>query len=180
MKFETEKEMEDLIYSYWENIGIVPIDKTPYDILLRQPNIPGYGVPDLIGISHDISCVRVRIFELKNTKLIYDNVGQICRYYRGIERYFKKFYPNVDLQLSGVLVGTGMSLSNDFCYLQTYIDWLSIYIAEVNMNGVKFVLDEKNWYATSETNKKIFKEYEHEIKQNYIDFCRENNGRECE
>jgi len=168
MRFEDEKELEDLIVSFHAKKKFSPVTDEGYHKFLRQVLIKGYGVADIVAF--DVFCdpggvqIRVVIHELKNRLLNEKDVSQISRYFVGVTRYFEKNYgvdfcggheyegPEITISIKGALVGSGYD-GGDVCFLVDTIPWLDCYHFVLDVDGVKFE-ESRGWYKKDEPDSK--------------------------
>ena len=165
---ESEKELEDFLHlSLDEHLEINSGD------VYRQVNIPGYGVVDLLSVNiggdWDERCrplIAVTIIELKKGDIDFNALGQICRYKVAIERFFEKSKHYYNVEVRGILVGSGYT-SGDICYAVDSIDWLSCSHFSMDLaSGITFE-DSSGWYSTDENFKKLI-EISQDILPEYI------------
>lgn len=153
MKFDSEKEMEDLIYSHYQETGRVIIDDHYPQYFKRQLNIGDYGIIDLISMSiepKEVSkgrdrCVFAKIYELKNGPITIDAVSQISRYRTGLVDAFRAIegFDLVEVELA--LVG----LSIDSCCHVIQSAKIEYYQADFDVtNGLDFVGRSDGWAIT--------------------------------
>lgn len=134
------KEKSDLVYSIGCGEGII----------LRQPDLKGYGTMDLVNIvftGFDYkntlpgSRRRVRewdinILELKRGKLGFNELSQLCRYVTGVERFINHINLRRDnFKVYGVLLGKSVETNGDFVYLLENL--------KTNISAYTFKLDYK-------------------------------------
>lgn len=165
MKFDDEKELENLIIESHNKNGVCPVSDCGYDSFEQQANLKGYGTIDILGVSgindYDGIYLSITIYELKNRNITEKDVSQISRYYRGFLKHLEDHYEingfdsdgngkgnNLNITVQGILVGSGYD-GGDVCYLVDAIPWLSCYHFSIGINGVKFDLS-GGWHSKNE------------------------------
>ncbi len=111
----------------------------------RQVKIGNYGVSDILTFEKDSEvldgtvyhCLIINVFELKKEKIDATALMQAYRYKKGIERYLKHRGFSQRVFVRAVLIGQSIC-EGDFCYMQEYIDSLSIYTYEYDFDGISF------------------------------------------
>lgn len=179
MAIITEKELEDYLFEWTPNDPYEEEEGHPlgfnYENILRQVNIQGYGIVDLLSI--DITCqgelmpcIDINIIELKKGIIDYNALGQICRYKAALDRFFAdlrrlkghKYLKN--LNVTGTLVGSDLNQQGDLCYAVESIPWLSLYTYELDLReGITFELS-SGWHNPSEDFSSLHKK----IKDDFI------------
>ena len=119
-----EKDLEDII---WES-DKEKLDQRGlpiYGKLIRQLNIKGYGIADLVewSIQKDpySRTLNVTIYELKKDKIGISALMQSIYYARGIQRYLEFRLKNLKFTINIVLIGSSLDLTGSFCYLPDLI-----------------------------------------------------------
>ena len=177
----SEKELEDYLFSHnGENAGI-PAE----GILLRQVNIEGYGVMDLLHIefSPDVDGmpnVYIKIIELKKDVIDSNAIGQICRYKKGVERAFELFSKGKHgkhfkrVEIEGMLLGRSINDNNDVGHTIDAIDWLTCKTYSLSIvNGIEFE-DHANWYRVLEDFSSFMATLVSSSKSDYINHLKES------
>ena len=140
---ENERELEDYIVTETEK-GVNPITDETVSYCLRQVNLGGYGIIDIVFINiyddpDNEPELYFRIIELK--KGIIDNaaVAQISQYKQGIEHYLGLKDFQIKTRVEGILIGAGHNNNDNTCFLIDSIDWLSCYHYELTLEyGIQF------------------------------------------
>lgn len=119
-----EKHLEDII---WES-DKEELYERGFPIrgkLIRQLNIKGYGIADLVGWfidrAPDGRTLHVTIYELKKDKIGISAFLQSISYARGIQRYLESKLNNLKFKIHIVLVGSSVDTKGSFCYLPDLI-----------------------------------------------------------
>jgi len=156
-----EKEIEDLVQEYinTEKENVFNLDK---GILLRQFELGNYGVVDLLHINYLAfnnpdereKHLTITPIEIKRGKISYNEVGQICRYVKGIGSFIsKKGYHDVfnSISVRGILMGKEIDLSSDFVYAMELIESISVYTFSLNLKtGLQFTKEDFGYTRTDE------------------------------
>lgn len=123
--FDSEKELEDWIFNKYQEDGIVCIDGTEPDHLIRQMNLGVYGICDLVSFSvyknDRLTSVDVCIYELKKEKITAEAFSQVSRYATAITQSIEAHAPDVHVNMSCALVGTEIDES---CYILNHSEFL--------------------------------------------------------
>ena len=127
--------------------------------MIRQPELKGYGTPDLItwridherySYSHGAERRKARryltihIVELKRDMLLLDHLLQICRYMRGVSSLVNqtplgKLFFSIDV--IGHLVGKSIDMKSDLCFALDSVAKLYVYTWSLDLeHGIRF-----NW-----------------------------------
>lgn len=165
---QSEKELEDYLYSVLGSNGSV--NEEFRGVPFRQTNLEGYGIIDLMAISHapgqSIPDLEINIIELKKNEIDLTAIGQICRYKKGVERAIKNLpdrtVKKFNFIIRGYLIGTEFT-SGDVCYVADNLSWLVCIFYKLNIStGISLETDSGDWYSTSENFNSIaglFKSY---------------------
>ncbi len=158
MFFANEKELENYLEVWFKKKGSVA-GLFSANLLLRQVNIPRYGVVDFISVFKDWGkipgtiYIEITLIELKLNCIQLKDIEQISRYYIGLIEYIKKFIGITDkeinsgslikekfsLYIGGLLLGKTTEKSSDkIKYLSLSIPWLDIACYEQTPEGVDF------------------------------------------
>lgn len=157
-----EKELEDVISEMILTSHCKLPTKMNYDYILRQFNLNGYGVPDIIGYSINeiintederIIIIDVGLFELKRDKIDINTYTQSYRYAKGIFNYLsfisKKFNKYTDILINDFNIfniGKTIDKAHEcLCYLPDIIGNYHIYTYKFTMNG--FGLENESGYS---------------------------------
>lgn len=149
MKFDSEKELEDLVFDQYNESSEVIIDGSCPDFLFRQLSLGDYGICDLVSIdilSQKEKIIEVKIYELKNGPITSDALIQVCRYRSGIEKAVSAI-PGVTLHDVSLAV-VGLSIDKS-CYV---VDSCGIEYFEVRidpMSGLFFDDRSSGWHITN-------------------------------
>ena len=131
-----EKDLEQIVY---ENLltdkgckllserGLNIHDKKPYKVY-RQKKIGNYGIADLITVNRypGSNCIEIIIYEFKKDLIDIDSLIQINKYIHGVKRFFGQRTMNIELSISGKLIGRKICTS-DSVYLWDIIDIITLY-----------------------------------------------------
>lgn len=170
MKFESEKELEDILQDSWFDTGFVFGDGGQEDYLLRQINVEPYGIIDLLGISLDYDNFIITIYELKNTAITKSHIAQISRYRTAIKKILEKYFSKQKfVTVNGVIVCTGAG-TGDIVYLYDNINWLTVKTVDICVDGLLFD-DHYNWYSTGDLKMPKIKHLK-DMKRRYINAIR--------
>lgn len=137
-----ERDLEDILFnSQKEEVVKRGLYSFNHDLIFRQVRISGYGIIDLLTISFHRKSkgIIITVYELKNKKLGSETFWQLLRYIKAIKHVLatvnlKNHYVNI----SGVMIGREIDLSNDFCYLPTLQSEIDIFTYDYNLDGMKF------------------------------------------
>lgn len=156
-----EKDLEDII---WES-DKEKLDERGlpvYSKLIRQLNIKGYGVADLVGWSIERypygRILNVTIYELKKDKIGISALMQSISYARGIQRYLKNRLKNLEFTINIVLIGSSVDTSGAFCYIPDLIcndysygqlNTIQYYTYEYKIDGIYFK-EQYGYYSSTE------------------------------
>lgn len=125
---------------------------------MRQVNLMGYGIIDLLVWERDYVAKRlnIKVIELKKDQIDKDALSQLIRYLRGVQRYLE--FRNVNnYVLSGLLIGSEVSLG-DFVFLtdliaytgdEGYLQSLEYMTFKYEFDGIHFE-DENGYYRKKE------------------------------
>ena len=152
--FEDEREFEDVLMDNSEILS----EEFGGDSFIRQVNMFGYGVADIVGFStekiRDERVLTVTIYELKKGKVDFNAVGQVCRYVKAARRFLEKTKPPEKLKKTrvrvvGVVIGSRIA-SGDVCYVCDFLDDISAYSYEISAICGLSLKHELGWHQTSE------------------------------
>jgi len=137
-----ERDLEDILFnSSKEEVIKRGLYCFNYNLIFRQVRIGGYGVIDLLTVSYHRKSkgIIINIYELKNKKLSSETFWQLLRYIKAIKHVLSAVdKSNHYLNISGIMIGREIDLSNDFCYLPTLQSEIEIFTYEYNLDGMKF------------------------------------------
>jgi len=101
--------------------------------------IGNYGRADIIASNiHRVkgkAIFNLTLFELKRGEVKMEALAQVCRYKRGVESYMSKRFPESQVLVQIVLIGT--ELSRGIGWAQCCLDF-DCYQCVYNYDGVKF------------------------------------------
>ena len=157
-----EKDLEDIIFESDKN-ELRKRGLHIYGKIYRQVRIGNYGIADLIEVNRVpseiingnmgefASHLDIKIYELKKEKIDFNAFIQAVRYAKGIRRYFEKHRTNIKVQFRIVLIGSEISMNDDFAYITDMftpnipsafyspaINYVSFYKYEYDFNGIYF------------------------------------------
>lgn len=160
----SEKELENYLFDNYKTIEFLN-----GDYIIRQMNLVGYGILDLLVIETIGSIIKIKIVELKKNEINFETVGQASRYYTGIKRSLESlpFFINSDYSFiyELILVGNSVSNTGSFEFFLNLIDdraldiQIKIITYEVSLKyGVLLEVEGGEWYRVNEkTNYKLEK-----------------------
>ena len=160
-----EKELEDYIFKNHNEIkGLEG------SFITRQLPLKGYGIIDLLVIEIEeffgSKNIIFKILELKQEKIDFDAIGQICRYNTALKRNLEKIdYPLKEegLNIQLFLIGNGINENNDVCYLTDLLKKNSITVINYDLdlkNGIKFENNNNdNWFNKKEKTNYTLKKF---------------------
>ena len=127
-----------------------------YGHMLRQPELTGYGIPDLLTwyisgtrMSEAYDGFRIKgrrtlyidIIELKRDLVKLDHVVQVCRYMRGVTELLRasRLGKTFKLEISGHLIGRSIDFSQDLVFVTDMIPRLTLYTWSLDLeHGIRF------------------------------------------
>jgi len=167
-----EKDLEDIIFESDKN-ELRKRGLHIYGKIYRQVRIGNYGIADLIEVKRIpseivngrmgefASHLDITIYELKKDKIDFNAFMQAVKYAKGISRYFKKHRHNIRVQFRIVLIGSEISMNDDFTYITDMftpdissafyspaINFVTFYKYKYNFDGIYFNVS--NQYALIE------------------------------
>jgi hypothetical protein len=168
ISFDSEKALEDALYEKLKG-GYNPISDTHHDHVIRQFNIAGHGIVDLITVQvmndpivNGPTHLSIDLIELKNTKIKSEHIGQIARYRSAFRRaiddgYFEFF----EVEVSCILVGLKtFPDETDLVYQIQESEWLSVNEMSISFDeGIKFH-EVSNWRSAREDHGKLVESIE--------------------
>lgn len=142
--FDSEAELENLLFDHYQKTGVMLVDGTSPDFLYKQMNLSPYGIADLIAIScdHRTNHLVVNIYELKKEKITASAISQACRYRAAFERTLGLYEGDVILDVYAHVVGTRI---DDSCFLIEFSD-VAFYEVQFDMEmGLMFTEEGEGW-----------------------------------
>lgn len=140
-----EDELEDIIYQMFKDKSDLVYDlNCNSGIIIRQPVLSSYGRADLINIEYagnDWECINfkdkiykgfrqwsINVIELKRDKIGYNEVGQICRYLKGLKEFIQTLkLPKDRFYIKGILIGKRVEENGDFVYLLDQLNQVDVF-----------------------------------------------------
>lgn len=149
--FDSEKELEDWIFNKYQEDGVVCIDGSEPEHLIRQMNLGVYGICDLVSFSvyksERSTSVDVCIYELKKEKITAEAFTQVARYATAITQSIESYGPNIHVSMSCVLVGTEIDES---CYILNHSEFLYYRPFFNPESGVDFKEVSSGWHRKND------------------------------
>lgn len=148
ISFDSEKSLEDFIYNHWRETGRFIADGKEYQVCLRQVNLGGYGIADLIFVSLDLSDIENTLFvfhvvELKNEKIKLKDFGQISRYLTGVNKATASSHNYKRFRSYGSLVvKDGIINDNDAAYIPNILGTVHVYEFKIDPVSCSIVFEE--------------------------------------
>lgn len=171
-----ENELEDIIYQMFQDKShLLSEIQCSSGKVLRQVNLKGYGRMDLVNISHSCSIgngnkkIRywnIDVIELKRGKISFTELGQLCRYMKGVRRYIKSLEVSDKNHfiVNGILIGKGIETNGDFVYLLDYMEDINCYTVSLDYKtGLSFNSCKDQYYSANEDFGDIHWEYYRDI-----------------
>lgn len=155
LEFPSEKYIEDYVWQSLQAERYCPVSDEHFDLFLRQKEIPGYGITDIIKIAaFNTGEIDIRVLELKNEPLKESHVSQLYRYITGVRRIAERYMRLTDcpeISVRGELAGPFDKSRGDFVYLLQAIRDIDIYDLSLSMSsGFKSELVGDSWFNASE------------------------------
>lgn len=153
VSFPSEKAIEDYVYAKIAQTDVCPISGSQVDLCLRQHEVKGYGITDLIKISADVWSIDVTILELKNEILKESHLSQLSRYMAGIRRQLRRYEKRSSrvITVRGELAGPVDADANEMVFLLDQLSCISIYKLSLSMDdGFKSEEISGGWFKKSE------------------------------
>lgn len=151
--FPSERVIEDYVFAKIQETRECPISGNCVDLCLRQHEIKGYGIADLINISIDPWSVDVTVVELKNEILKESHLSQISRYMTAISRQLRRYqrHSTRSINVFGQLAGPFSLEANDMVFLLEQIPSISVYALSLTMaEGFQSKEISSGWHRTTE------------------------------
>lgn len=173
VEFPSERAIEDYVWKQLENGQPCPISGDAHNFCLRQKEIKGYGVTDIIKIDVSDEGVRITVLELKNEELKESHISQLYRYMTGIRRvarlYSKKIIGCPDIEVVGELAGPFNPNRGDIVWLLQSLDDVTVYDISLSFeHGFKAEEVSKGWHKGDE-NILAYKDEVRLIREHHID-----------
>lgn len=153
--FPTERAIEDFVWNRLKSGEACPIADETYSFCLRQKEIKGYGVTDIIKFQACESVITITVLELKNENLKEAHVSQLYRYMTGIRRiaemYSRKIEDCPEIVVIGELAGPFDQDRGDIVWLLQELD--DIWAYEVSLDfehGFQSLPISRTWRNASE------------------------------
>jgi len=170
--FPSERTIEDYVFQRISSVGECPVSGDLVDLVVRQYDLKGYGVIDVLKISISPFEIRITVLELKNENLKESHVGQLARYMTGVTRLATRYRRFLDagwkIFVEGELAGPLDSSSGDFVYLRNVLpQHISIYELTLDMEyGLSSSPVSTGWHNRNESRasskaivRKVFNKY---------------------
>lgn len=151
--FPSEKFIEDYVFESINENAQCPVSGQDVDYVLRQHEITGYGVSDLIKICVRDSNIYITVLELKNEPLKEAHLSQLARYMRGIQRQLHRYQKiGYQIHIDGELAGPVRSdKDSDFVFLIGRLTDISVYKIKLSMaQGFEAERVSTSWFNSSE------------------------------
>lgn len=153
--FPSEKTIEDYIWSKLQDGICCPISGERYDFCMRQKEIKGYGVTDIIKVQACESIISITVLELKNEFLKESHISQLYRYMTGIRRiadmYSRRIKDCPEIHIHGELAGPFNKDRGDFVFLLQGLSNITCYELSIDFDsGFKSEEISDSWSNKSE------------------------------
>lgn len=154
--FDSEKELEDLIYSKMQKNQKCPMTSETILYSDQQFKLGAYGVADIvyaqdISVPHGPMNILFTIIEVKKEKIKPESVGQLSRYIRGLTLILEELDVNYEFSVNGILVAPEIDMSGDVCFLTDLFDDISVFTVSYDLdNGVDYQ-EQSGWYRKDKT-----------------------------
>ena len=165
IRFNSEKDLEDALMKHMDDSGLCFMRNEEVCNHWRQVDMGAYGIADIVTVSaHEGVIYDITVIELKNTEIQTKDIKQTLRYMTGIKDYLHEIYPSLcnEVEVFGILLGSGYSSDNDNCYLINHISNFSLYTFDLSIaNGLIINLYGNKWTKTEpnfKANKSLIKE----------------------
>lgn len=155
VSFPSEKAIEDYIWSKLDDGEPCPLSDEHFSMCLRQKEIVGYGVTDIIKIGVYPGEVEIVVVELKNEHLKEAHISQLCRYITGIKRvvrlYEQKHKDGPNIIVRGELAGPFKKDRGDVVWLIESLENITVYDVSMSMDsGFEAKEISKGWFRSNE------------------------------
>lgn len=155
INFPSEKAIEDYIWNKLSNDECCPLADEKYDFCLRQKEIKGYGVTDIIKFSVSTDEIIITVLELKNEDIKETHVSQLYRYMTGVKRvarlYRRKIKGLPRIIVRGEIAGPFNRDRGDILWLVEHLDDVDVYSIELDLDdGFKAEQVSEGWYKLDE------------------------------
>lgn len=134
-----ENELEEMIYS----ASVCDLQRRGLHVFghkMRQVNLGAYGRLDMLYVNrgNDFNPVSIKIIELKKDKLNATAFWQATRYAAGIKHWMRINRPDVDFEISILLIGKEIDVQGDFCFTADVFQNIRLYKYNLGFNGLFF------------------------------------------
>lgn len=157
IKFETENDLEMLLYQSFKEDGLLLVNGEFYDDCIRQFDTKSYGIPDLVFYSDEIEIDEnnnktvmnklIHVVELKNEPIKMSHIAQIARYKTYFERATSEMHCSLYFSL---VVPEGIGKSDDVCWVINSLEDIDVYEFSLDpREGIEFHAS-GGWYKTIE------------------------------
>jgi len=155
IEFPSEKIIDDYVYSKIMAEQFCPVAGEHVQHCVRQHEIRGYGITDLIKILRYGNQLEVTILELKNEPLKEAHISQLARYMVGLRRQLRRYansgHVPFDIEVRGELAGPLDVGRNDFVYMLDIIEDITVYDISLTMeDGFCSNMVNAGWHNNSE------------------------------
>lgn len=155
IKFPSEKEMEDYIWTRLSEDGVCPVSGRTANFYFRQKDIKGYGVTDIVKVRCRKNKIIITVLELKNEPLKEAHVAQLCRYMNGLNRiadyYRERRQRCPEIVIKGELAGPFEKNRNDLVWLVDHMPEITLYNVSISIDsGFCSLPIQKGWYRGDE------------------------------
>lgn len=178
-----EKDIEDVIYNacvndyftlYDHGLSLEILCQNP--VVLRQFYLGGYGVMDivLIAYNHYTKSYHVNVLELKKDKVDLKTLEQGIRYRKGVEHYFRHFYPGASVSIKITLIGREIEKYSSLLYTADYFPGLSFYTYSLDLVGGLRFTNHAGYQLTEPDFQKMNLDVKNQIKKHVFTQIRED------
>lgn len=155
ISFPSEKTIEDYVCRRMEDHSICPVSNDYVAHFVRQHEISGYGVTDVIKFHVSDNVLFATILELKNEPLKEIHLAQLSRYMVGLSRQLKRYGDRLGVKLAvrGQLAGP-FEIRGDFVYLADQLPYIKIFDLRLSLDeGFLSSPVGRGWHNKSENKK---------------------------
>jgi len=148
-----ESDLEDIIWDCFKTPeGVDKLCEKGLHLIkpsrsFRQLRLGNYGIADLVTFDKShykiqdeiVAEVTITIYELKKDQIKLDSLVQLCRYMKGVKRYFGARGCQLKYSdIRGVLIGKSLNV-DDWVYLTDHIqEKIDFYTYEYSIDGMSF------------------------------------------
>ena len=132
-----EKDLEQIIYES-DRSDLFERGLALNGKLYRQLRIGNYGTADLISVYKEYDTYLITVYELKKNYIGESTFFQALKYAKGIIRYLKKRNAKIKYKIEIVLIGKGIDLKGNLCYITDILDSIHLYTYSYKANGILF------------------------------------------